>query len=616
MDMVSAIAVRFLLGVSLLLGVKAVPPLDHNWSVIRTWTSVDGHEEFSAASGSIISECQANPNSYIHFPFIMHSGHILSVDGKTFYSTGNIDSSKSNNYYAIPEVLCKDIPNGSTLTWEVKSYSKYYSRFSKFPYISAEVPLGRFFGRTVNIAVGACLLMLGLYSFVIFNRKVSHGLAFSILFSNLLISIYFMFSNLEFFPFTIDVVSAHKYGTFGLWLGVIFLFRAFYEESLISLRAFYTITSILVSGLTIIGTSSNSDSVQLGGHFVFGPALVIVFLAAFNVFKLSKTSRFTRQSLLQLLSFMIFLIGSFNDIFFNLGLLNTFPLFSFGIFGSQFLFGLSVNNQIKQAYDERDYLRKNLELEVQKKTLELKQTQAELIQSAKLASLGTLSAGLAHEINNSINYVNGALAPLEKLVGKSISDAGEKNKITKLFTVMKDGLNLTVEIIRSLRNYSGLNQAKLNDLVLSDVINSVMTILRNRLKDSIKIVTEIEDGLYIHGNVVGLNQVFMNLITNALDAMPLGGELKITATKLGNTAKIEVSDTGTGISDSIKTRIFDPFFTTKDVGAGTGLGLHIVKNEIEKHHGSLDFRSVENQGTTFTITLPISSMDINEEKAG
>ncbi len=288
----------------------------------------------------------------------------------------------------------------------------------------------------------------------------------------------------------------------------------------------------------------------------------------------------------------------------------------FGFMAGVMFLALSVNVKVIEAYGERDYLRKNLEKEVERKTAELKAamtelktTQAELVHSAKLASLGTLSAGIAHEINNSLNYVNGALQPLERIFEKT-ADSNEKQKIAKLIAVMKDGLSLTLDIVKSLRTYTGLNQAKFNDVNIAQVVNSSCTILRNRIRGKITIESTVAADLTVHGSVVGLNQIFMNLISNAVDAMPDGGTLTISGEVKGEFAHLVVKDSGVGMPKEV----FEPFFTTKEVGNGTGLGLYIVRQEVQRHKGELKVESEAGKGTTFHITLLTHAFETEKSK--
>jgi len=203
------------------------------------------------------------------------------------------------------------------------------------------------------------------------------------------------------------------------------------------------------------------------------------------------------------------------------------------------------------------------------------------------------------------------LKPLESMIAKSVSGP-EQEKMNKLLGVMKDGLNLTLEIVKSLRNYTGLNQAKHNDVNISQVVTSSLTILRNRIRGRINVQCDIPSDMTVLGSVVGLNQVFMNLISNALDAMSDGGTLTIHGERENDLVRISVRDTGKGIPKEAIDRIFEPFFTTKEVGSGTGLGLHIVRQEIQRHKGELKVESEPGAGTTFYMSIPCKAFSENQ----
>jgi signal transduction histidine kinase len=307
-------------------------------------------------------------------------------------------------------------------------------------------------------------------------------------------------------------------------------------------------------------------------------------------------------------------LTSVSDAFHIFGITDFYMTLPIGVISGIFLLALSANQQIENTYKERDSLLLSLESKVQEKTKDLnqamenlKQSQAELIQSAKLASLGTLSAGIAHEINNSINFVNGAIIPLEKKVLKHIPE-DEKASISKLFNVIKHGTDLTVQIVRSLRNFTGLNQASFREINVAEVVNSVTTILRSKLTP-IKLNVNIENGLNFEGSQVGVSQALMNIITNSIDALPeINPEITIEGKTLFDTIELKITDNGSGIPKSLINRIFDPFFTTKQVGKGTGLGLFIVKKEVDRHNGYIKIESEPSSGTTFTLSFPIKNI--------
>lgn len=603
--MTSGFAASALLLISTLLGVPSVPSNTGLWQLENKFTNQgDGSFQLTASSTGIVEACKGSPSSFVHFPFIVHGGHRVLLDGTIIAERGNVISSHGQGYYVSLDVPCARIMNGAKLEWHAITFVEYFTRINEFPQVKSGAPWFAFFAQAVTLGVGFSLLLLSLLSLIIFRGKVTDSLVKSMVSSNLFFAAYVLLSSVDVLPVSLSVLTVHKLGVSGLWIGAYALLAGFVEEKIITQKLFRFYQIAFFFGLVVMLFAANGDEAQLGIHLIFPISLGILtatFLRGAMGKKLGDGKIVNKFEFLSLGAFSLF--GA-NDILFNLGVLDSMPIFPLGILAGQFLFILAVDRRILDTYKERDFLRQNLEQEVARKTAELTQAQAELVQSAKLASLGTLSAGLAHEINNSINYVNGALVPLEKLVEKSIDEGTERAKIQKLFHVMKDGLNLTVDIIRSLRNFSGINQAKFNDVEIRQVVDSVIAILRNKLRDKIEVTINIPSEMQIHGSVVGLNQVFMNLISNAVDAMENGGKLTIEGKDCGDSIQVQVADSGTGIPSEILDRVFDPFFTTKEVGKGTGLGLHIVRKEIERHKGKIAVDSQVGRGTVFLLTLP------------
>ncbi len=282
-------------------------------------------------------------------------------------------------------------------------------------------------------------------------------------------------------------------------------------------------------------------------------------------------------------------------------------------------------------------------LKLEKAMEELKSTQARLIQAEKMSSLGELVAGVAHEINNPVNFIYGNINPatdysqsLLKLLelyqeespntSDKIQDfAAEidldfiKEDLPKTIESMKMGADRIQKIVLSLRNFSRLDEGKIKLVNLHEVINSTLTLVRGRLtanvgKPAIKIITNYDDLPLVECCIGQLNQAFMNLLANALDALE---ELKeerdfIPTIEISTKAKtannqiiIKIKDNGPGISEEILDDIFNPFFTTKPPGKGTGLGLSIAYSIIvDRHGGELKCSSKIGKGTEFIITIP------------
>jgi two-component system NtrC family sensor kinase len=257
---------------------------------------------------------------------------------------------------------------------------------------------------------------------------------------------------------------------------------------------------------------------------------------------------------------------------------------------------------------------------------ELKNTQTQLVQSEKMASLGVLTAGIAHEINNPINFVYSGINSLKKdyndiseilnLLNNSPQEAIKLAKELGLKELMeiipetiediKSGANRTTEIVKGLRNFSRLDDTDLKMADIHEGIDSTLLILKSKYKYRIELIKNYNLSIpEITCFPAQLNQVFMNIINNAIDAIENEGKIEITTYMKDENVYISIKDDGKGIPNEIKNKIFDPFFTTKDVGEGVGLGMSISHGIIEKHKGEIIVNSNKEKGTEFIISIPI-----------
>lgn len=272
---------------------------------------------------------------------------------------------------------------------------------------------------------------------------------------------------------------------------------------------------------------------------------------------------------------------------------------------------------------------------------ELKEAEAQLVESEKMASLGQLTAGIAHEINNPINFVTSNVRPLRRDVEMIIDMLGRveaisldssmdtetkkrnidelkeemdfdylKEEITYLLNGITEGSSRTAEIVKGLRIFSRLDEDDLKMADINEGLDSTLVIVRNTLGSNIDIVKEYGNIPIIECYPGKLNQVFLNIITNGLQAInekykeQKGGTMVIKTEAIEDGIKIIIKDNGIGMDEATMKKVFEPFFTTKPVGEGTGLGMSIVYNTINKHNGKIEFDSVLGEGTEFVITLP------------
>jgi two-component system NtrC family sensor kinase len=244
---------------------------------------------------------------------------------------------------------------------------------------------------------------------------------------------------------------------------------------------------------------------------------------------------------------------------------------------------------------------------------ELRETQSQLVQSAKMASLGELVAGVAHEINNPLAFVishlgmvKEGLANVLPEVEPHISDKARTrvNKIQQRLQDIQDGLERIKDLVIKLRTFSRLDEGEFKQVNIQECIESVLTLLQYRLKDRITIVRKYGDDNIISCYPGPLNQVIMNVISNAIDAVEGQGVITITTKKTDAVYSIAIADTGKGVPEGIRDRIFEPFFTTKPMGQGTGLGLSISYGIVKKHGGEIGIESEPGKGTKMIITIP------------
>lgn len=267
-----------------------------------------------------------------------------------------------------------------------------------------------------------------------------------------------------------------------------------------------------------------------------------------------------------------------------------------------------------KAYDEIAELNSTLEARVEQRTRELGDAQAQLVQSEKMASLGQLVAGVAHELNNPIGFVHANLQLLEELTRKIASAAPGSDEaqrareaVQKLLARSREGTARVKKIVEDLRTFSRVDHAELQEVDLHDGIERTLSLMEPRLKDGITVVKQYGDLPPVRCYAGQLNQVFMNLLMNACDAMPGGGTITIRTARTDHGVRLEFCDTGPGIPPEIRSRIFDPFFTTKAVGKGTGLGLSISHGIVERNGGRIGVESTAGEGTTFSIDLPLDA---------
>lgn len=282
-----------------------------------------------------------------------------------------------------------------------------------------------------------------------------------------------------------------------------------------------------------------------------------------------------------------------------------------------------ANRKLQDEYEKLQLLNQKLE-----------SAQGQLLQSDKMAAIGQLAAGVAHEINNPVGFVNANLGTLKSYVDsllllistfEQVSDelpAGVQQRlhevkenieldyvrqdIIELLAESADGLDRVKQIVQDLKDFARAGESVWQDSDLHRGLDSTLNVVWNELKYKAKVHKEYGDIPLVRCVPAQINQVFMNMMINAAHAIEGMGEITLKTGRAGEEVWISITDTGKGMSEAVRKRIFEPFFTTKAVGQGTGLGLSLAYSIIQKHKGHIDVVSTEGIGTTFTIYLPIA----------
>jgi signal transduction histidine kinase len=280
----------------------------------------------------------------------------------------------------------------------------------------------------------------------------------------------------------------------------------------------------------------------------------------------------------------------------------------------------------------------NAEIEQKNRDLEnalakLKRTQLQLVQSEKMASLGQLTAGVAHEINNPVNFVASNVNPLRRDIAdlltilakyediaaaphlhekfhavdelkKKLEFSYLQQEIENLLNGIQEGARRTTEIVRGLRNFTRLGEDERKRADINKGIESTLLMLQHQLKNRVEVIKDFGNMPEIMCYPGKLNQVFMNILANASQAIVGQGKIFIKTAFDGEIVTIHIKDTGKGMTEEVKRHIFEPFYTTKGIGEGTGLGLSITYGIIEDHDGNIEVYSEPGKGSEFVITLP------------
>jgi two-component system NtrC family sensor kinase len=290
----------------------------------------------------------------------------------------------------------------------------------------------------------------------------------------------------------------------------------------------------------------------------------------------------------------------------------------------------TFNQMSLKVFQTRNDLKNKIK-ELEQANINLKEAQAQLVQSAKMTSLGQLVAGVAHELNNPIGFIYSNTSHLKEYTSQLISIIEEIEKNPEFIEQIKqkhefeyirkdlpllinsclEGAQRTRDIVIGLRNFSRLEESQLKDIDLNDAIDMTLDFLKGEVKNRIKITRNFQELPPVYCYASQINQVLLNILSNAVHAISGSGNIWITTSFLPSDSagdqkvRVSIKDSGEGMSADVVEKIFEPFFTTKEVGKGTGLGLSISYGIIQNHQGDIQVCSEKGVGTEFIITIPV-----------
>ncbi|ALO16948.1 Sensor protein ZraS [Salinivirga cyanobacteriivorans] len=280
----------------------------------------------------------------------------------------------------------------------------------------------------------------------------------------------------------------------------------------------------------------------------------------------------------------------------------------------------ALNEQLTDSNEKLEFQRDELKNALSK----LQSTQNQFIHTEKMASIGILTAGIAHEINNPVNFIHSGIMGLEIMLSDLMTELKDviktkkqstnnlninrySEKTTELVKAIKTGVNRITNIVNGLRTFSRMDNEEKSPVDIEETINSSLIILQNKFKYNVEISKKLAENNTVNGFPGKMGQVILNIIMNAIQAITDTGNIEIRTRRNDqkNEFKIIVQDDGIGMDKTTQEKLFDPFFTTKKPGEGTGIGMSIVHTIIEDHNGKIHIDSEPGKGSVFTIVLPI-----------
>ena len=357
---------------------KFTPEFSNEWKIVRQWEKNENHLVFEASSTSFVKQCEKAPSLAIAFPEIDQAAYEVFADGRLIWKQGDPNFESVHTYYGSPVLSCELFNGVQEITYKVYAYARFYTFFRDIPKTVSFPSYFNVFAETIPLGSAAILMIMGLFTLFIFRKKAPKWEVYSLSLANILLGNYFLFTVSGLVGIHLSMMATHRITEASLWLGMGLYLNGLRLNHLPGTKSLSVVFALQAFAVLVILSGSNGDTIQWGS--VLGMISSISF-SVYMVFRLTQRmirENFSRISVLDTLSLGTMMALAMNDILVATQVVEGFYLLPFGSMGGLFFYNLSINEKIDQTFRERDYLRKNLENEVHRKTVEIQSKNDEL----------------------------------------------------------------------------------------------------------------------------------------------------------------------------------------------------------------------------------------------
>jgi len=564
-----------------------------DWEVKSAWEHINGVYLFEATNMGIVNQCRERPLDVVAFPVMQQVVQEVVVNKIIASAHGTSSSSQLRSYYGAPVVPCRHLIYGETLVWRIYSSADVFAVQRSWPVVSEKVPWTNTINETLAIVAAGSLPFIGLISFILFWRATDKRMMYSFALSCVFHSAFFVTIVPGFFNIHLDMITLQKIGDSALWIGIWSFTYCLMRINLIHKMLFFAYGITVAVSCLVILSAPNLDATQDGTAIPFLATMLIMCSALVRVFRNSIRDGLNWHSISLMISLFVYVVSVWHDILTVEGYLFSYMVYSIGVLGGTIFFLLGIYARIQHAIDERD------KLIVQREAAEESNRQ----KSAFLANM-------SHELRTPLNAVIG----YSELLIEESRDLDRPQLNTGLEYIQKSGDHL-LQMINQILDLSRIEAGRLKLLMdtvsVHEIINNVMMMIKpdaTRYNANINVnLSRLDARACVYADQVRMNEIILNLLTNACKYG--GGVVDIDGYTENELVTITVTDNGKGLTDEEQQKIWQPFerLNADTTVEGTGIGLVITKNIVEKMGGDIHVKSKLNKGTTFSVSFKISN---------